>query len=116
MVHKWMFGSTFVALANTNFRWYWLGRLTSLASYQMYLVAQGWLVYELTGSALSLGWVSSSRSVAMLLFSLYGGVICDRFEKRDILVWVRLARAVVHLGVAVLISVEAVIIMQRISG
>ena len=79
-----------------------------MASFQMHTVAQGWLVYELTGSALSLGWVSSSRSIAMLLFSLYGGVICDRLEKRDILVWVRLARMIVHLGVALLISVGAI--------
>ena len=65
--------STFDSLDNASFRWYWLGGLISLASYQMYLVAQGWLVYELTGSAWSLGWVSSGRSIAMLLFSLYGG-------------------------------------------
>lgn len=116
MIRMWLSGSTFGALGNTGFRWYWLGRLTSLASYQMYLVAQGWLVYELTGSALSLGWVSSSRSIAMLLFSLYGGVICDRFEKRDILVWVRLARAVVHLGVAVLISVGAIRIWHLVAS
>jgi predicted MFS family arabinose efflux permease len=116
MIRMWLSGSTFGALGNTGFRWYWLGRLTSLASYQMYLVAQGWLVYELTGSALSLGWVSSSRSIAMLLFSLYGGVICDRFEKRDILVWVRLARAVVHLGVAMLISVEAIRVWHLVAS
>jgi MFS family permease len=116
MIHKWLSGSTFDALGNANFRWYWLGRLTSLASYQMYLVAQGWLVYQLTGSALSLGWVSSSRSIAILLFSLYGGVICDRFEKRDILVWVRLGRAVVHLGVAVLISVGAIQVWHLVAS
>jgi len=73
MIHRRRWGSTFDALRTPNFRWYWLGRLTSLASFQMHTVAQGWLVYELTGSALSLSWVSSSRSIAMLLFSLYGG-------------------------------------------
>ena len=62
--------ATFAALQDRHFRWYWLGRLTSLAAFQMDGVAQGWLVYELTGSALSLGWVSASRSITLLLFSM----------------------------------------------
>lgn len=71
-------------------------------------VAQGWLVYELTGSALSLGWVSAARSVTMLIFSLYGGVLCDRFQKRSILFWVRAARLVTHVAIAVLVSAGAI--------
>ena len=103
---RWV--AAFGALRNRHFRWYWLGRLTSLAAFQMDGVAQGWLVYELTGSALSLGWVSASRSITLLLFSLYGGVLSDRFEKRGILIWVRWVRLLAHLAVAVLISVGAV--------
>ena len=99
---------TFGALGNRQFRWYWLGRLTSLAAFQMDGVAQGWLVYELTGSALSLGWVSTARSLTLLLFSLYGGVLSDRFEKRSILIWVRWVRLLAHLAVAVLISLGVI--------
>jgi len=79
-----------------------------LASFQMDMVAQGWLVYELTGSALALGWVAAGRSIAMLLFSLYGGVISDRVEKRDVLVWTRCARTLIHLGLTLLIATGAV--------
>jgi hypothetical protein len=82
-------GGTFDALRNRDFRWYWVGRVTSLAAFQMEVVAQGWLVYELTGWAVSLGWVSACRSISMLLSSLYGGVISDRVPKRDVLVWTR---------------------------
>ena len=81
-ISRW--AASFDALRNRHFRWYWLGRLTSLAAFQMDGVAQGWLVYELTGSALSLGWVSASRSITLLLFSLYGGVLSDRFDKHHI--------------------------------
>jgi Na+/melibiose symporter-like transporter len=95
-------------LTNRDFRWYWLGRLTSLAAFQMDGVAQGWLVYELTGSALSLGWVSASRSVTLLLVSLYGGVLSDRFQKRSILIWIRWIRLLAHLAVALLISLGAI--------
>jgi MFS family permease len=71
-------------------------------------VAQGWLVYELTGSALSLGWVSASRSITLLLFSLYGGALSDRFEKRSILIGIRWIRLAAHLIIAILISVDAI--------
>jgi Na+/melibiose symporter-like transporter len=95
-------------LRNRQFFWYWLGRLTSLAAFQMDGVAQGWLVYELTGSALSLGWVSASRSITLLLVSLYGGVLSDRFDKRSILIWIRWIRLLAHLAIAVLISAGAI--------
>jgi Na+/melibiose symporter-like transporter len=98
----------FGSLRNRQFLWYWLGRLTSLAAFQMDGVAQGWLVYELTGSALSLGWVSASRSITLLLFSLYGGVLSDRFDKRSILIWIRWVRLFAHLAIAVLISAGAI--------
>jgi MFS family permease len=71
-------------------------------------VAQGWLVYALTGSALWLGWVSAARSVSLLIFSLYGGLLSDRFPKRSILIGVRWARLFSHLAVAVLISTGAI--------
>lgn len=66
---------------------------------EMGSVAQGWLAYELTGSALALGWVSAGRSVARLMVSLYGGALADRVEKRRLLLWTRAAMA---LAVAVL--------------
>ncbi|MBN1400195.1 MAG: MFS transporter [Anaerolineae bacterium] len=93
----------FEALANTHFRWFWLGRLASSATMEMGMVAQGWLAYELTGSALALGLVTAGRSVARLVFSLYGGALADRIEKRDLLVWTRAAMLVNPLILAFLI-------------
>jgi len=49
-------------------------------------VAQNWLVYALTGSALSLGWVRTSWSVGSIGFALIGGIIADRMEKRRLMV------------------------------
>ena len=95
--------NTFHALKNRDFRVYWLGRLTSMASFHMATVAQGWLVYELTGSALSLGWVAAGQNISMVLFSLYGGVISDRFEKRTVLVWGRVGRTLVHVALLLVV-------------
>jgi MFS family permease len=71
-------------------------------------VAQGWLIYALTGSALSLGWISAARSLSLLVFSLYGGVLSDHFQKRSILIWVRWIRLLSHLVIAILISIDAI--------
>jgi MFS family permease len=70
---------------------------------EMGSVAQGWLVYQITGSALALGWVSAARSVARLVLSLYGGALADRLQRRQVLIWSRAAMLVNVLVIAVLI-------------
>ena len=53
-IRAWRQLSVFDSLHNRDYRWFWLGRLASSATYQMGSVAQGWLVYQLTGSALAM--------------------------------------------------------------
>jgi MFS family permease len=95
--------AVFDSLRNRDFRWFWLARLASSASIEMGGVAQGWLVYQLTGSALALGWVSSARSIARLLLSLYGGALADRLQRRQVLIWARAAMLANVLAIAILI-------------
>jgi MFS family permease len=92
----------FRSLENQHFRWLWLGRLASSATFQMGAVAQGWLVYRLTGSALALGWVGAGWSISALILSLYGGAISDRVEKRTLLLWTRGAMVLNSLALALL--------------
>jgi MFS family permease len=94
--------SSFEALRNRAYRWFWSGRIAVSAGFEMSAIAQGWLVYELTGSAFALSWVGTGRSLMMFLFSPYGGVVCDRVEKRSMLLWTRLA-TVVNLSVVTLL-------------
>jgi predicted MFS family arabinose efflux permease len=94
--------ATFDALRDRHFRWYWLGMLASSSTMQMGSVGQGWLVYELTGSAFALGWVSAAWSVSNTLISPWGGVISDRIEKRRLLLWCRAIMVFLALGVAAL--------------
>lgn len=107
MAHVWRW-TTFDALREHNFRWLWVGRLASSATFQMGSVAQGWLVYQLTGSAFALGWVGSGWSISTLLLSLYGGAMADRVEKRDLLIRARLAMILNTLTIALLISTDAI--------
>jgi MFS family permease len=82
-------GGTFHALKDRNFRWFWLSRVAGSASMNMMRVAQGWLIYDITQSALSLSWVNSARSLILLTLSLFGGAICDRLDKRLIMMAAR---------------------------
>lgn len=99
---------TFDALRNRDFRWLWFGRLASSATFEMGSVAQGWLVYQLTGSAFALGWVGAGWSVSTLLLSLYGGAITDRVEKRNLLLWTRVAMLANSLVIGLLISLDLI--------
>ncbi len=100
--------TTFDALRDRNYRWLWIGSLASSVTFQMGTVAQGWLVYELTGSAFALGWVGAGWAVSSLLLSLYGGAIADRVDKRDLLIWTRLAMLLNTLAIALLISIGVI--------
>jgi len=64
-----------------NFRLFWTGQTISLTGSWMQQVAQGWLALELTNSAFRVGLVSAASMFPVLVFSLYGGVLADRYNK-----------------------------------
>src|SRR2546426_4204480 len=64
---------TFSALRHRNFRLFFAGQLISLIGTWMQNTAQGWLVYQLTGSKMLLGVVAAVGSAPMMLFSILGG-------------------------------------------
>src|SRR5262249_45013408 len=74
----------FSALGQGNYRLYWFGQLISLMGTQMQTVGQAWLVLELTHSAVQLGVVGALQFLPVLLFSLVGGVLADRWPKRQV--------------------------------
>src|SRR5678816_3157650 len=76
--------NTFVALRHPNFRLFIGGQLISLIGTWMQNTAQGWLVYQLTNSKLMLGLVAAAGSLPLLLFSVWGGSLADRYPKRQI--------------------------------
>ncbi len=74
------------ALRNPNFRLFWSGNFLSNIGTWMQNVAQGWLVLTLTdNSAFWLGVVGFAGSIPFLFFSLFGGVVADRVNKRKLL-------------------------------
>ncbi len=69
-----------------DFRILWLGAFTSTVGTWMQKVAQSWLVLTLTGSAFYLGLDAFLAELPILLFTLIGGVIADRHDRRYVLI------------------------------
>ena len=78
-------GRTFSAMRYRDFRLLWIGAFTSTVGTWMQTVAQGWVVLSMTNSAFLLGVDGFLSTGPMLLFSLFGGVIADRVERRKIM-------------------------------
>ncbi|MFN8651938.1 MAG: MFS transporter [Gemmatimonadales bacterium] len=72
----------FHALRHRNFRLFFFGQFVSLVGTWMQVVAQGWLVLELSNSPFLVGLVTSLESLPILLLTLYGGVLADRVDRR----------------------------------
>jgi MFS family permease len=77
---------TFAGLQHRNYRVWFCGQLVSLFGTWMQVTAQGFLVYQLTRSARYLGFVGFAAGVPTWAFTLYGGVVADRFSRRSLMV------------------------------
>ncbi len=78
---------TFASLHVRNFRLFVAGQVVSNTGTWMQRVAQDWLVLQLTGgSGIALGVTTALQFLPLLLLSLWGGLLADRFPKRWLLV------------------------------
>lgn len=99
---------TFSALANRNYRLWFIGQGISLSGTWMQTVAQGLLVLQLTGSGAALGLVIALQTLPVLLFGTFGGVIADRFPKRSILYITQTVSGVLALSLGILVATGAI--------
>jgi MFS family permease len=98
-------GGTFRALRYRNYRLIWVGFFLSNIGTWMQMVAQGWLVRELTASTALIGFVSFASSSLPIGLLLFGGVYADLFNRRKLLIatqWVHMFNAAA-LGMLVLL-------------
>jgi MFS family permease len=101
-------GRMLAAFQTRWYRWLWAARLLSATAFRMRGVVRGWLIYNLTGSALALSAVNASWGVGTFLFSAPGGAMSDRFDRRKVMVLGQAACAAVFLSVALLIFSGAI--------
>ncbi len=98
----------FPAFKSKNYRYYFIGQLISLAGTWLQVVAEGWLVLTLTNSAFLIGIVAACATLPTLFFSLFGGVIIDRFSTKKILLVTQTA-AMILAGIYGILTVLHVI-------
>jgi len=84
-MEKLTFRKVFKAFHYRDFRLMWIGACTSSVGTWMQIVAQGWLIYRLSHSSFLLGLDQFLAGIPIFLFSLIGGVVADRAERRRIL-------------------------------
>ena len=76
----------FTALTSPPFRRDWAGSLASVLGFQIMLIAQGWLVYDLSGSKLYLGYAGLAAGIPAVLLNPFGGVVADKVDPRRLLI------------------------------
>lgn len=76
---------TFSALRFRNYRLYFASQAISFSGTWMQLIAQSWLVLELTGSGTALGTVMAMQYLPTLVLAPIGGMIADRVDKRRLI-------------------------------
>jgi MFS family permease len=90
------------ALRHRNFRLFFGGQSISLIGTWMTRIATAWLVYRLTKSALLLGTVSFAGQIPTFLLAPFAGVLVDRMNRRNVLVWTQVLAMVQSLALAAL--------------
>ena len=84
------------------YRAYWFGMLCSVSGFQMFRVGQAWLVYELTGSPLYLGYTLAANAIPGIFFNLFGGVFADKLDKRVLIIATQTITALLIFALGVL--------------
>ncbi|MFL6130167.1 MAG: MFS transporter [Mycobacteriales bacterium] len=106
-------GGMFRSLRVRNYRLYASGQVVSLTGTWMQRVAQDWLVLELSdNSGTALGFVLALQFGPSLLFSLWGGVLADRYDKRSILLCTQSSMIVLAAVLGLLDVTDAVRLWQ----
>ncbi len=73
------------AMQYPAYRSFWLGMLASVSGFQILRFGQFWLIFELTGSPLALGYVGLANGVPAIFLNLFGGVAADRMDNRRLI-------------------------------
>lgn len=100
------------ALAFPDFRKLWFGAATSSIGTWMQSVAQNWLVLTLSGSAFYLGLDAFLGQLPILLFTLLGGVVADRYDRRRVLLGSQYIQMSTAFTLALLVALGAVQVWQ----
>jgi MFS family permease len=93
----------FSAFGHRNYRIFFAGQVVSLTGTWLQSTAEGWLVYQLSGSSVALGFIRFAHMLPFALLALWGGTVADRYSKRHILLGTQAASMALALVLALLV-------------
>lgn len=102
--------TTFNSFKNKNFRLFFSGQAVSLLGTWMQKTAVSWLVYSITQSKLMLGISVFATLFPTAVFSIYGGIIADRYDRYTIL----LITQIISLFQAILMTLAVIFFKENI--
>ena len=94
----------FAALHSRNFRILWFGLIFSNVGAQMQMIAESWLLLQLTNSPLALGIMSLCFGIPLIALPMFGGAVADRFDRITILKFTQAQELIVPLIMAGIIA------------
>jgi MFS family permease len=94
--------ATLRALQYRNFQLFFAGQLISLCGTWMQNLAQGWLVYRITGSLVLLGGIGFSGQIPLFLLSPIAGIVADRYSRRRVVIATQTASMLLAFALAAL--------------
>ena len=100
------------ALRHRNFQLFFAGQLISLIGTWMQTVAQSWLVYRLTGSALLLGAVGFASQIPVFVAAPLGGIVADRTNRRRVVIATQTASMILAFILALLTLTHRIQVWQ----
>jgi MFS family permease len=105
-------GRALAAFHYRDFRILWFGAFTSTVGNWMQQVAQSWLVFELTNSSFYLGLDYFFGQLPILLLTLIGGVVADRYDRRHVLLGSQLVQMSTAFTLAALVYFNRVFVAE----
>jgi MFS family permease len=93
----------FEAFQEPDYRRFWTSQFFSNIGSWMQTVAQGYLVYRLTDSPFLLGFVGFANAIPSFFLMLFGGVVADHFDRRQVVRLSQWAQALTAMALAILI-------------
>jgi MFS family permease len=115
------FSHAWRALRHRNFRLFFGGQSISLIGTWMTRIATAWLVYQLTKSSLLLGLVSFTGQIPTFLLAPFAGVLVDRIDRRQVLIWTQTAAMLQSFALAALtlmhrITIAEILVLSAFQG
>ena len=100
--------TTFRSFRHRNYTIFWIALLAQSWAMNMQIFARAWFTYDLTDKASLIGVVALAEGLPILAFSLYGGALADRLNKRNVLIGGYCLSAMATVAIAAVISTGSI--------